>query len=134
MRMFYLWRIEDETGISGTGFVAEGVQFTDGVCALRWLTKHSSTCTYANLDDLKAIHGHGRKTVVMWEDMDFVHVPTGQAVYFTGAQITKPGVNGDELFDGWPNEQDYMRIGRWMQERPAPTEKPEAGGEKGDKG
>lgn len=119
MRMFYLWRVVDETGISGTGFVAEGVQFTDGTCALRWLTKHSSTCTYANLDDMKAIHGHGGKTRVLWDDWDFVYVPTGEGVIFTGSHVSKPTSNGDELFDGWPSPaKDYMRISRWMREHP----------------
>jgi len=34
MRTFFLERIEDETGISGTGIVAEGVEFSDGQIAM----------------------------------------------------------------------------------------------------
>jgi len=63
-RVFKLWRIQDETGISGTGLIAEGVLFSDGTCALRWLTKHRSTALYENLATLVAIHGHGGKTQV----------------------------------------------------------------------
>ena len=35
-RAFVLQRNEDETGVSGTGIVAEGVEFSDGTVALRW--------------------------------------------------------------------------------------------------
>lgn len=68
MRRFALERLEDESGVSGTGFVAEGVRFTDGTAALRWCTEHSSTAVYASMEDLIAIHGHGGKTVIAWVD------------------------------------------------------------------
>lgn len=66
MRLFYLLRLEDETGISGVGRVAEGVQFSDGTCVLRWLTMNGSTAVYDSSADLEAIHGHGGKTVLEW--------------------------------------------------------------------
>lgn len=62
MRAFYLDRQEDASGVSGTGRVAEGVVFSDGSCALRWLTKVKSTCFYPNLKAVKTIHGHDGKT------------------------------------------------------------------------
>lgn len=68
IKRFHLRRTEDESGISGTGRVAEGVLFSDGVAAMRWLTERRSTCTYANVADLIAIHGHGGKTLVVFED------------------------------------------------------------------
>lgn len=61
-------RIEDETGVSGTGIVAEGVQFTDGTCVIRWLTARSSTAVYDSADDLIAIHGHNGRTQLKWLD------------------------------------------------------------------
>lgn len=66
MRLFELHRLEDETGISGTGRVAEGVQFSDGSCAMRWLTSVASTAIYNSIEDVEAIHGHGGKTIVAW--------------------------------------------------------------------
>lgn len=67
MRLFHLVRNEDESGVSGTGTVAEGVQFTDGACALRWLTFITSTAFYNSVEDLIAIHGHGGgRTLVEW--------------------------------------------------------------------
>lgn len=67
MKKFILDRIEDETGISGTGYVAEGVQFSNGKCVLCWLTDNSSIGVYDNMEVLKKIHGHDGKTVVKWK-------------------------------------------------------------------
>ena len=36
MRRFLLERIEDVSGVAGTGWVAEGIQFTNGCVALTW--------------------------------------------------------------------------------------------------
>jgi hypothetical protein len=65
MRTFELHRIEDETGISGTGIVAQGVEFDDGTCALRWMTEHRSSGFYETMRSLEKIHGHGGKTKVV---------------------------------------------------------------------
>jgi hypothetical protein len=66
MRTFVLERNEDETGISGTGIVAEGIQFTNGKCAMSWLTDVTSVAIYGSLEDLEKIHGHGGKTKVVF--------------------------------------------------------------------
>ena len=63
-RLFELIRTEDETGVSGTGSVAWGVEFPDGKCVLRWRTEFSSVTVYDSMTALEAIHGHGGKTVV----------------------------------------------------------------------
>ena len=68
MRRFWLNRLEDDTGISGTGAIAEGVCFTDGTAAMRWLTRHSSWCIYGSMVELEAIHGHGGATLIEWLD------------------------------------------------------------------
>jgi hypothetical protein len=68
MRNFYLQRNEDETGVSGTGRVAEGVQFSDGTCVMHWLTDINSTAIYKTVEQLVHIHGHGGKTVLVWKD------------------------------------------------------------------
>lgn len=70
MRTFYLQRDEDETGISGTGKVAEGVEFSDGTVVIRWQTRgndHHSTVVWDGLDDVVAIHGHNGKTRIVYE-------------------------------------------------------------------
>lgn len=69
MRRFELHRDEDETGVSGPGRVAEGVQFTDGTVAMRWRSAFKSTAVYDNMVTVDAIHGHGGKTRVVWLDV-----------------------------------------------------------------
>lgn len=59
-------RKEDETGVSGTGYVAEGIEFSDGKVAMRWMTHTSSTAFYDNIVAVEEIHGHGGKTQVEW--------------------------------------------------------------------
>lgn len=66
---FVLCRDEDETGVSGTGMVAEGVVFSDGRVAVRWIVgEHRSTVTWDDIDAVKAIHGHGGRTRIVWID------------------------------------------------------------------
>lgn len=70
MRRFYLERKEDESGVSGTGKVAEGVEFDTGDVVLCWLTSTSSIGVYRNIKAVQAIHGHGGRTTVSWIDED----------------------------------------------------------------
>jgi hypothetical protein len=69
MKLFYFFRKEDLTGVSGTGPVVEGVQFTNGWCAVRWLSAKTSLCFYQSLDEVKAIHGHGDRTEIIVQDL-----------------------------------------------------------------
>lgn len=56
--------------MSGTGPVVEGVEFTNGWCALRWLSDRSSLCFYQSLQDVSRIHGHGGKTELIVHDFE----------------------------------------------------------------
>lgn len=49
MRRFVFQRNEDVSGTSGTGIVAEGVQFTDGTVAVRWRSMIASHVIYLNV-------------------------------------------------------------------------------------
>lgn len=66
MKLFQFHRTEDINGISGTGVVAEGVEFSDGHVAVRWLTPTPSTNIYDNIKQVEEIHGHGGRTKVVW--------------------------------------------------------------------
>jgi hypothetical protein len=66
MRTFHLDRSEDHTGTSGTGKVAEGVVFSNGWCALTWLTENTSVVFYPSISVLEAIHGHEGRTRVVY--------------------------------------------------------------------
>ena len=63
---FELHRHVDHSGVSGTGVVAEGAEFTDGAVALRWPGQHPSTATWGDMRDMEAIHGHDGDTVVQY--------------------------------------------------------------------
>ncbi len=64
---FTLQRDADISGISGTGTVAEGVQFTDGTVVLRWRGTHASTVVWSSLASAVAVHGHNGATWVAWD-------------------------------------------------------------------
>lgn len=74
MRAFDLVRHEDETGVSGTGRVAEGVVFDDGSVVMRWLTAIRSTTLFPDLQSVRHIHGHNGKTIVLFRDGADEHV------------------------------------------------------------
>lgn len=69
MRKFHFERLEDASGISGCGIVAEGILFSDtGEAVVHWLGRHSSINIYHSMDDIEFIHGHGGKTVIVFDD------------------------------------------------------------------
>lgn len=72
-RRFHLKRIEDVHGVSGTGVVAEGVQFTNGYVCLTWLTPLTSLCIYHSVVVLEKIHGHDGRTIVVFDDPPHDH-------------------------------------------------------------
>jgi hypothetical protein len=67
-RRFVLIRDEDVSGNSGTGVVAEGVEFSNGQVCMHWLTQMESVTIYGNVKVLEALHGHEGRTRVEWVD------------------------------------------------------------------
>lgn len=79
MNRFLLIRETDVTGISGTGIVAEGIEFIDGTVVVRWLDTAVSqvpgsalvkptTVIHADVQSVIALHGHDGATVIQWLD------------------------------------------------------------------
>jgi hypothetical protein len=68
MRRFRLVRNEDESGVSGTGVVAEGVEFANGKCCLTWLSQFTSVTIFDSMKVLEEIHSHKGKTKVDFYD------------------------------------------------------------------
>jgi len=64
MRLFQLDRIKDITKVSGTGLVAEGVEFDDGQVVLRWYNTGSITI-FKSLQDCRKVHCAGNHTRVI---------------------------------------------------------------------
>ncbi|WP_426566391.1 hypothetical protein ACPPVT_07545 [Angustibacter sp. McL0619] len=67
-RRFELHRDVDVSGISGTGVVADGIEFPDGRVATRWRGTIAQTCSWDSMADVEAIHGHGGATRIVWTD------------------------------------------------------------------
>lgn len=67
MKVFYLYRAEDESGISGTGRVAQGFVADNGKVSLFWLSEHPSVTVYDSVGEVQAIHGHSGKTDMRFE-------------------------------------------------------------------
>lgn len=65
-RMFILNRKEDATGTSGTGVVAEGIEFSNGQCVVHWLSQLETVSVYANVRVVERLHGHDGRTTVDW--------------------------------------------------------------------
>ncbi len=66
LRLFHLKRIEDVHGVSGTGVVAEGVEFSNGMVALTWLSPWRKVDVCENIKALEQVHGHEGRTVIVW--------------------------------------------------------------------
>lgn len=66
MKTFQLVRDVDYSGVSGTGIVAEGVEFDDGKVVIQWVVpnKPSSLVIWEDIADALEIHGHDGATRV----------------------------------------------------------------------
>jgi hypothetical protein len=71
-KRFRFKRSKDVSGVSGTGYVAEGVQFSNGAVTISWQVpgKPNSTTNYRNVATAMEIHGHEGGTVIEWIDKD----------------------------------------------------------------
>jgi len=70
MRRFLLVRLEDVSGVSGTGVVAEGVAFSTGKVVLSWCSEYRSVTVFDSVSDLERVHGHEGRTRIAWLDPD----------------------------------------------------------------
>jgi hypothetical protein len=70
MRPFRLCREADPTGISGTGMVAEGIEFSDGSAVVRWLIDWPTSVVFheRGMASVEALHGHGGQTRVVFAE------------------------------------------------------------------
>ena len=56
MRIFKVIRKQDESGISGTGHVIDGVVFDDGTTVIKWRSEFSSIAIYRSYLEFKHLH------------------------------------------------------------------------------
>jgi hypothetical protein len=77
MRGFRMQRQFDASGVSGTGIVLEGVEFSTGVVVIHWLTPppRGSISVFDSLEQFLSIHVQphpGNGTVLEFDDGDQV--------------------------------------------------------------
>jgi hypothetical protein len=61
----------------------EGVMFTDGTVAIRWLTACRSTSVWNSMEDMLNVHGHPEYgTYIAWHDGDAPDAWVKQVVAF----------------------------------------------------
>ncbi len=77
-RTFHLQRDTDVTGVSGTGIVADGVEFPDGTAVLRWRGEHASTVVWPSVATALTVHGHDGATRLVWADSDAAKAMPGE--------------------------------------------------------
>lgn len=66
MKKFWLERLEDLHGNSGVGIVAEGIIFSDGTCAMHWISDISSTTLFPDIATVGRLHGHNGRTKLLY--------------------------------------------------------------------
>jgi len=62
MRTFKMIRFADESGVSGTGHVLDGVIFGNGKVAVSWISKWISVSVYDDFDTFWFIHCESHPT------------------------------------------------------------------------
>ena len=67
-RIFKVIRSKDHSGISGTGLVAQGVEFHTGQVVIMWCCKEGKETIeiHPSLSVFLEIHGHGSSTEVIF--------------------------------------------------------------------
>lgn len=66
MRTFKLVRDEDVSGISGTGVVAEGIEYTNGKVSMCWRGDFHTIENADNIHVIEYLHGHQGRTRIVW--------------------------------------------------------------------
>ena len=67
-RRFHLVRTEDVSGVSGTGVVAEGIEYNSGWVTLQFNSPFACVEVALNMKVVESVHGHGNKTTIVWDD------------------------------------------------------------------
>lgn len=71
-RLFKMVRNQDETGVSGTGVVADGIEFPNGMVSVCWRSKTPSVNVYRSYVEFKHVHidAHpSNDTEIVWADV-----------------------------------------------------------------
>jgi hypothetical protein len=73
-RIFKMVRNGDETGVSGTGVVADGIEFPNGMVSVCWRSKTPSVNVYRSFVEFKHVHidAHpSNDTEIKWAEVEW---------------------------------------------------------------
>jgi hypothetical protein len=95
IRTFTVCRINDESGVSGTGIVIEGITLATGQCVVHWLypIPRGSIAIFDSISDFATVHikpHPGNETIITYEDGEQVHYKED------GSVLTKPAPELEE--------------------------------------
>lgn len=68
IKRFRLYRNEDKIGISGTGLIADGVQFANGKVCVHWFGETQSIVVWDNIKDMEKVNCHNGSTRIIFLD------------------------------------------------------------------
>lgn len=83
MKRFRLKNVEvhNKEPKEASTYVAEGIQFSNGTCALTWITTvHSVTAIYESIEAVEFMHGLGGKTTVEWVDNELKGIVDNESI------------------------------------------------------
>ncbi|GAA0585773.1 hypothetical protein [Kribbella sandramycini] len=96
-RPFFLVRYYDPSGVSGTGVVGEGTEWSDGSASLRW-RGHEPVVGFwsGGVQSIERIHGHDGATIVVFPDELPANRTVEDFVYplSSGQPVPAPSVGG----------------------------------------
>ena len=95
IRTFTVCRINDESGVSGTGVVIEGITLATGQCVVHWLypAPRGSIAIFDSISDFATVHikpHPGNETIITYEDGEQVHYRDD------GSVLTRPAPEEEE--------------------------------------
>ena len=95
IRTFTVCRVNDESGVSGTGVVIEGIVLATGQCVVHWLypAPRGSIAMFDSITDFATVHikpHPGNETIITYEDGEQVHYKED------GSILTKPAPEEEE--------------------------------------
>jgi len=96
LRAGYVDRSEDASGVSGTGRVAEWVEYTDGTVVVRWISNLASTNVHPNMKAAEQVHGHGGRSAFVESIREEAPTVT-EAVQTAPATKTAPATEDVEI-------------------------------------
>ena len=106
IRTFTVCRLNDESGVSGTGIVIEGIVLATGQCVVHWLypAPRGSIAMFDSISDFATVHikpHPGNESIITYEDGEQVHYRDDGSVPYQASTRTR-GRNKRIIFSHLP--------------------------------